>query len=1012
MYNRTINWEAYLNRYGFKDEVSRGFIRNSAPPITASMFIVPISTLAMIASPQEIQFVLTHNLAAATYAIDPFTVTLESLRSNFDWAMGSILWKLELQRTGLQELSSSLRPLSDRGLAETRRKAEAAFQAGHYSEALTGLLECESKDFQDFSLHLTIGNIYLYHQRPANLEKARASYVVAARYADPRAPRYACLAHLWASFVAYLQNDPESAIDLAQRAINISPQFLEARYSQARYAALAGQTQLVLGNLEQAIRADRNYAIRAVTNNDFANLASQISALIEQLRLDARQQGEIVGRNLYAEIGRSQIPSSDQTASQRLQAEITERWRQDTYFGYMEAAGKTVRYKVFVEGLSLPDRDRLGAETTELVEALKKDLAHARLTTGLTTKFQDLLDACDANLRPHLAPKTPPPAATATAPDPANEIKDDPEAAPVEINPEPAPAQSSAPEDSLVEPGVEQPGSGPSQLISAAEPTGETSLASEAEETYPAPVDEEKLSGESEPEVSSESDTTRAVSAEPESGLVEQSVDPEPVLGGSPTLVEPIESVQPAANQATPTVQPTPSPAAAPSETPLPAQPIYGVPSLAQVMTALEIIRRAHALWQTATHRNVLAGHTGEINGLAFSPQKDASPVVLASSGSWDQSVRLWDPLNGDNLAILNGHEDSVNSIAFSPDGSLLASGGGIYKGQDFTIRLWDLASRQSLAILDFHTQMVNQVAFDPQGKRLASCSGDGRVCLWSVETYEKLAVLDGHIGSASSLAFSPNGWLLATAGEDQAVRLWNIDTAKQIGVLLGHAGAVTSIHFTPDSHRLVSRGTDQTLRLWDIEHQSLIKVMEQPGQVTALAISPRGNQLAWSIGDDPIVRMWGMDSEDDPTELIGHTSPVSGLAFNQDGSLLASGGSDGLVRLWDSQTGQALAIRTGHTERVIALAFSPDDSVLATGGHDHKIRVWGIALTASDAEAIAGESRQRQQKIEDEREAVTAEQQRQTWLASGCCEICGTRLSLTDRITRQTRCKNHRKGK
>ena len=1100
MYNRTMNWENYLNRFGFKDEASHGFIRHAAPPITASMFIVPVSTLAMIASPQEIQGALTRSLAAAVYPIDPYTVTFESLRSSFDWAMGSVLWKLELQRPGLQELSNSLRPFGERGLVETRQKAEAAFQAGHYSEALNGLLECESHDYQDFSLHLTIGNIYLYHQRPANLEKARASYVVAARYADPRAPRYASLAHLWASFVAYLQNDQESAIELAGKAIAISPQLLEARYSQARYAALSGQPGLAMSNLEQAIRADRAYAIRVVTNHDFTAIAPQITALLERLRGDARQQAEVVGRNLYAEIGRSLIPSSEQATALRLQGEITERWRQDTYFGFMEAAGKTVRYKVFVEGLHLGERDRLGAEATELLETMKGELTHARLPSRLATHFEAMLAACDANLHPRLTPRpspapmdTTPPAQGESAPAQgvmgalapegkeaaAEETgaipQETPAESPAELDgaPEgapPLPEEAAAAETSSLEAnaaetaGVETTSAEPKAAeIAGAETTGDETAETAGVETAVAkaagaetaaaetagtePAADEAVSGAETPAVevppaADESETPPE--GEGPAGEVSPAAEvpqPEALPEGETPAAEILEAPVPEAEAA----ETEPSPAQAEetllvdsgsaetppqvAETAAPPE-VLGVPSLAQVGAALEIARQAHDLWRTATSRNVLAGHTGDINALAFSPWADPGeqaapelPLVLASSGSFDQSVRLWDPLSGDALATLLGHGDSINTIAFSPDGRLLASGGGVFKGEDFSIRLWDLASREAVATLSFHSQTVNQVAFDPHARRLASCAVDGHVVIWSSADYTRLATLDGHLGSVPALAFSPSGRLLATAGEDETVRLWDLDDYKQAAVLLGHAGAVAGVYFTPDGQRLISRGADQTLRLWDVNRQSLIKVLEQTGSISTLAVAPSGDRLAWVLESDPTIYLGRLDAggngmeasapqnEDRPTELPGHEAPVTCLTFNWDGRLLASGDADGIVRLWNGQDGQPLAICEGHLERVIALAFSPDDSVLASGGQDHKVRVWGLALTASDAEAIAREQQERDLKLESERKAVEAEQQRQAWLASGRCEVCGAQLSLVDRLTHQTRCGKHRKS-
>jgi WD40 repeat protein len=63
---------------------------------------------------------------------------------------------------------------------------------------------------------------------------------------------------------------------------------------------------------------------------------------------------------------------------------------------------------------------------------------------------------------------------------------------------------------------------------------------------------------------------------------------------------------------------------------------------------------------------------------VAFSP--DGKQVV---SGSYDRTVRLWDPATGAALQTLKGHTNAVNSVAFSPDGKQVVSG-----SDDRTVRL------------------------------------------------------------------------------------------------------------------------------------------------------------------------------------------------------------------------------------------------------------------------------------------------------------------------------------
>src|SRR5262245_13965681 len=119
----------------------------------------------------------------------------------------------------------------------------------------------------------------------------------------------------------------------------------------------------------------------------------------------------------------------------------------------------------------------------------------------------------------------------------------------------------------------------------------------------------------------------------------------------------------------------------------------------------------------------VFKGHTEAIYSTALN--KDGT---LAATGSFDKSVRLWDPATGKLLREFSGpsaHQNLVLTVSISPNGDQVASG-----GSDNTAKVWDVPVGSP--VREFaHAAGVSAVATSPDGKTVAAAAADGTVKLW-----------------------------------------------------------------------------------------------------------------------------------------------------------------------------------------------------------------------------------------------------------------------------------------
>jgi WD40 repeat protein len=215
--------------------------------------------------------------------------------------------------------------------------------------------------------------------------------------------------------------------------------------------------------------------------------------------------------------------------------------------------------------------------------------------------------------------------------------------------------------------------------------------------------------------------------------------------------------------------------------------------------------------------------------------------------------------------------------IAVSPDGKLFAAAHqrpvSVDAPDDYRIGVWEVATLTQRADLAIGDQMPTELAFTPKGDRLVALTNN-----------EGVPIAGGD-----------------TDGDNTATVLrWRVPTFTEEKPLPLDTDALSSLVFTPDGKRMLTAGTGGEIQIRDADTGDVLDHFgRHTSTVRKVALSHDGRTVATITTDDPVIRLWDLESHEPVAVLTGHVAPLNEVEFSPDDKLLVTGGTDTDVGVW-----------------------------------------------------------------------------------------------------------------
>ncbi|KAB8295287.1 hypothetical protein EYC80_007194 [Monilinia laxa] len=214
------------------------------------------------------------------------------------------------------------------------------------------------------------------------------------------------------------------------------------------------------------------------------------------------------------------------------------------------------------------------------------------------------------------------------------------------------------------------------------------------------------------------------------------------------------------------------------------------------------------------------------------------SPTELTTlmSASDDRTVKLWDLPSQESTTTFVGHTDYVRSGAFMPGSMSNMILTGSY---DETVRLWDPRVPTRAAMTFKHAAPVETVLPMPSGTTVLAAA-DNQISVLDLVAGKPLHIIKNHQKTVTSLCFASNATRLVSGGLDGHVKVfettgWNVVTGLKYSAPVLSVNVISSGANREDKHLVVGMQSGVLSIKTRLSGQQKVKERERAKEMQAL---------------------------------------------------------------------------------------------------------------------------------------------------------------------------------